>query len=303
MKRIFIVLFAAVLFSSCTSSTEGDGRQMHLTNLFDSLIEEQNGETPRKHIYIVAHRANTYKGWQELIPDNSILAIETAIEVGADMVELDVRTTKDSVLVLMHNRTIDETTTGSGKVQDFTYEELLQFDMRKKENIEEGMKVPTLKEALLACKDKIYVNLDCKKVEKIDDFLQIIKECGVENQVMIYGFNKERCDYVTANAPEIALHPYVNNAQEILKFEANPSAKLFQYGYPDYLNYEDGGTMAKAVRRLGFLTYSNILGQDSQLRDGNFESLDRFISSETDFIQTDMCEIVDAYLKEKGLRQ
>ena len=52
----------------------------------------------------------------------------------------------------------------------------------------------------------------------------------------------------------------------------------------------------------GFLTYSNILDFDAQMKVGNYAALDRFIASETDFIQTDYVEIVDAYLKERGLR-
>ena len=59
---------------------------------------------------------------------------------------------------------------------------------------------------------------------------------------------------------------------------------------------------AKEMRAEGFLTYSNILDFDAQMKVGNYAALDRFIASETDFIQTDYVEIVDAYLKERGLR-
>lgn len=111
---------------------------------------------------------------------------------GADMVELDVRTTKDGQLVLMHNETVNETTTGVGAVSSLTLEQIKSFDMVRdgkvyKDEHNNVAKVPTLLEALKATKDKIYVNLDLAGKNNVPaKVLEVIHEAGVEDQVMLF---------------------------------------------------------------------------------------------------------------------
>ena len=70
-------------------------------------------------LLIASHRGQ----WREY-PENSIGAIKEAIKDGADIVEIDVHLTADGVPVLMHDSTVDRTTNGTGKVSDFTLEEI-----------------------------------------------------------------------------------------------------------------------------------------------------------------------------------
>ena len=72
---------------------------------------------------IFAHR-----GFSGLYPENTMLAFRKAAEVGCDGIELDVQLTKDGVIVIMHDETIDRTTNGKGNLRDYTYEELCAFD-------------------------------------------------------------------------------------------------------------------------------------------------------------------------------
>src|SRR5690554_1673670 len=70
-------------------------------------------------VLVVAHR-----GAHTEVPENSLASIDKAVEAGAHIVELDVRRTQDGVFVIMHDRTLDRTTTGSGEVANHTYAEL-----------------------------------------------------------------------------------------------------------------------------------------------------------------------------------
>lgn len=72
-----------------------------------------------KEITVVAHRAD----WR-YAPENSLAAIESSIRLGADVVELDVQKTKDGQLILMHDKTLDRTTTGKGKVAEWTLDSI-----------------------------------------------------------------------------------------------------------------------------------------------------------------------------------
>ena len=64
----------------------------------------------------------------------------------------------------------------------------------------------------------------------------------------------------------------------------------------------DGEPVAKESRAKGYLTYSNLLNYDTQTTAGNYMYINRFIESETDYLQTDCCELVAEYLKSVGLR-
>lgn len=277
-----------------------------LMELFNTQIEKQQDGTPRDKIFIVAHRANTYYGYLNAVPDNSLPGIECAIKYGADMVELDVRPTKDNVLVLMHNATINDSTTGKGNLSDYTYDELMQFDMKKNGKVYKGsdgktVKVPTLEQALEACKGRIYINLDVKDASPTK-LCRIVKNCGMEDQVMIYtgGSTSTAMEYQYANV-NIAVHPFISKASDTANFAAMPGAKLFQY---DYDLYGEGKNpeMGRQVRALHYLSYSNLLNYDNQIANSNYTKLDAFIACESDFIQTDFVEKVDSYLKGKGLR-
>ena len=135
-----------------------------------------------QYVVVVSHRGD----WRNY-PENSIPAIESVIRMGVDMMELDLKRTKDSVLVLCHDGTLDRTTTGHGFISDYTYEELLQFDLKRGHGIAiPGLKIPTLRQALEVCKDRITVNVD-QGYEYYDQVLEIAEELGVTDQLLIKG--------------------------------------------------------------------------------------------------------------------
>ncbi len=85
----------------------------------DTLFRIEKGDTP----LVIAHG-----GAKKLNPENTILAFDNVYEMGVDVLETDLCMSKDGVLVTHHNKTIDATSDGKGKVSDYTYEELKQFN-------------------------------------------------------------------------------------------------------------------------------------------------------------------------------
>lgn len=88
-----------------------------------------------------------HRGFSGKYPENTMLAFQKAVEVGADGIELDVHLSKDGELVIMHDEAIDRTTDGKGLIADYTYSELLQFDASAGFKGRYGInKIPTLRE-------------------------------------------------------------------------------------------------------------------------------------------------------------
>lgn len=109
----------------------------------------------REYVFVAMHRGD----WRNF-PENSKGAILSAIRLGADIVELDVRRTKDGRFVLNHDATLDRTTTGKGRVSDFTLEEIKKLKLRDARGRPTDCEVLTLEEALAITRGKILVNLD-----------------------------------------------------------------------------------------------------------------------------------------------
>ena len=146
--RFVIYLIAPLVAFSCAPTQQSVGRA-------EKILAEIN-DPNSDYVVVISHRGD----WRNY-PENSIPAIESIIRMGVDMMELDVKMTKDSVLVLMHDKTIDRMTNGKGKVSDITYDSLMTFKMRRAHNVTtDSLRVPTLREALLCCKDRILVNVD-----------------------------------------------------------------------------------------------------------------------------------------------
>lgn len=133
-------------------------------------------------VLVVAHRAY----WRSLAPENSLAAIDSAICLRMDMVELDVWKTKDNQLVLMHDPTVDRTTNGRGRIADMTLAEIKQLRLKDKDGRLTTHQVPTLREALLLAKGKILINLD-KAYGYFDEVYPLLEETGTTDQIVMKG--------------------------------------------------------------------------------------------------------------------
>lgn len=114
---------------------------------------------------ICAHR-----GANETHPENTLAAFKEAIRLGAHMIEFDVRMTKDKKLVIMHDKTVDRTTNGSGAVSDLTLKEIKKLDAGtwKSEKFT-GEEIPTFKEALAVMPKNIWLNIHLKGGEELGE--------------------------------------------------------------------------------------------------------------------------------------
>lgn len=103
--------------------------------------------------------------------------------MGVDIIELDVRMSKDGVPVIIHDLTLERTTTGKGNVADWTLDSLKTLYLKDATGVTTQERIPTLEEALNLTKDKIIVYLD-KSVDKVEKLLPILQKTGTLNQAM-----------------------------------------------------------------------------------------------------------------------
>ena len=146
--RVLYLLSAALLCLLPAGKLDAQQRTDSIRRILSDPATEQ--------VLVVAHRAY----WRSLAPENSLAAIDSAIRLKMDMVELDVWKTKDNHLVLMHDPTVDRTTDGKGRVADMTLAEIKRLRLKDKDGKLTTQRVPTLREALLLAKGKIMINLD-----------------------------------------------------------------------------------------------------------------------------------------------
>ena len=180
-------------------------------------------------VYICAHRANTYEGvyMTKDCPENSVPAIRKAIEKGLDMVELDVRQTKDGVLVCAHDDNLASVTTGSGSIAERYFSDIRQFDMKIRETgtVVKGVRMPRLSEALAAAKDRIWVNLDLDKTAiAAASVLKEVEKAGMLDQVTFFtGSDADLAkQYYEGSKGRISLPPWLKSRK---KSGAEPDAE------------------------------------------------------------------------------
>lgn len=135
---------------------------------------------PRR-VDAIAHR-----GEHRECPENTIPAIEKAIALGCDWVEIDVRTTRDGEFVLMHNDTVEATTNGRGRVAEMTFEEIRRLDAGVRRTGFAGTRVPSLDEALAAMRGRCGVYLDAKQIGA-DAIVQAVRRRGMLDRCLVYG--------------------------------------------------------------------------------------------------------------------
>jgi glycerophosphoryl diester phosphodiesterase len=126
-----------------------------------------------------------HRGARALEPENTLRSFKKAVELGVDALELDVRRTADGEVVVIHDDKVDRVTDGSGLVGELSLEEIKGFTMEK------GEKVPSLGEALDFLKGKVKVLVELKEAGFEDKVLELVKERGMVDDVIVISFHEE----------------------------------------------------------------------------------------------------------------
>lgn len=171
--------------------------------LFLAVFLTGCGEKRSEQVIVVAHR-----GASHVAPENTLVALKKAVELGAEFAEVDVYQTKDGEIVLIHDEKLQRTTNAKGKIWDFTLEELKKLDAGLWFGEEfKGEPIPTLREAIRLVKGKIKLNIEIKikreEPEIVQKVLDLIRSEKFEKDCVVTSFDRKTVEKIKQTAPNV----------------------------------------------------------------------------------------------------
>ena len=245
----------------------------------------------KNNFVVIAHRGDHVNA-----PENTLLAYQHAIDAGVDFIEIDLRTTKDSSLVIMHDAKLDRMTNGKGFVSNYTLDSLRLFKVSNKAHPEWGEQdIPTFDEVLQLCKNKIHIYLDFKDASVQTTFSKIV-QAGMEKNVVVYINEPHQFKEWRSIAPEmplmISLPQKITTKSELVQVIRTIQVDVLDGNYDEY-NIET----VLAAKELGIPIWADI--QSVNEGASNWE---KAILLGVKGLQTDHPKALIEYLKSKNIR-
>jgi glycerophosphoryl diester phosphodiesterase len=263
-------------------------------------------------IMVTAHRGD----WRNA-PENSLRAFQYAADMGVDIVELDLKKTKDGEIVIMHDAAINRTTNGKGIPADYTLEEIKAFRLKNGLGRVTNNPIPTLKEVMLALKGTgVKVNLD-KSYDVYPEAYAILKETGTLQQAI---FKSEMpFDSLQHRYPQlvdkIIYMPVVNlDKPDARKVIVDYLKGMKPYAFELIFTKDTSAILTdnKFITKTGSKVWINSLwaslngGHDDDTaveEDNKKDSWDWIINHGATIIQTDRPKLLLEYLRKKQLHR
>lgn len=204
-----------------------------------------------KQAVVVCHRGASL--WA---PENTLASLEKAIELGAEVVELDVRPSRDGVLYVMHDATVDRTTNGTGRISDLTSEEIDALDAGAWFGADfAGERVPRLNRFLDACKGRIATYVEIKEGDpgEVRDMLAVR---GMLEEAWTFSFDQAIRAEARAKVPDLrrmVLFIHVGSVDRAIAQDA----QILEF-HEDNLSAE----LVASAKRAGLITQMFYAGRD-----------------------------------------
>ena len=221
-------LFCLLVFIGCMG--KGYSQDLHVLKIknvrqLHDFFKYRDDDRP----IISGHRGGIVPGF----PENSIEALENTLKYTPAFFEIDPRLTKDSVIVLVHDATLERTTNGSGKVIDYTWEELQELRLKDHLGNVTPYKIPSLEETIKWSKGKTIINLDKKDVP-LQMTAAIIKKHKAYDHVMVTVHTAEQARYFYNQDNRQMFSAFVRNMEEFKAFEEEgiPWSQIMAYVGP-----------------------------------------------------------------------
>ncbi|RAJ17044.1 glycerophosphodiester phosphodiesterase family protein [Olleya aquimaris] len=214
MKYLYVV-FLLIGLVSCKNKTADASVSTETVAVKQnqSALIEAFKYNPKDDLIISVHRGG--KGLKNY-PENCLETLQYINDSIPAIYEIDIAQTRDNVLVLMHDNTLERTTTGTDKLNKYTYQELQAFNLVDDFGNETTFKIPTLKEVLLWAKqNKVVLTLDKKKSVSFDAIIALVKQLEAEDVSIIITYDLQQAIEAYQLAPELLLSVSARNQKEL----------------------------------------------------------------------------------------
>lgn len=237
---------------------------------------------------VIAHRGEHLRHHE-----NTLEAIDGAVEAGADFVELDVRRSSDGRYLLMHDASVDRMTDGKGRVVEQSWEELSKLKVRdlRLTNVPPS-RIPLFEEALARCRGRIHIYLDFKAGDRAK-VVTMIREAGMERGVLVYD-SVSGIDEWRRLAPEL---PIITSPPKEALTNSMALKKFVERYRPEIIDEAPDAQFVSAVTALGVKPWPDI-----QRTDEGPEYWRGIWEKGLRGFQTDHPAELVRWLKENGLR-
>ncbi|WP_099371576.1 glycerophosphodiester phosphodiesterase family protein [Sphingobacterium sp. 1.A.5] len=227
MKKTYIALFTVIAIFQ-TASTYA--QKLHKLNFKD--VEEMYSYfkyAPGKKI-ISGHRGTI----EDQMPENSIPSMQKVLQNTVAIFEVDPRLTKDSIPVMVHDATLERTTTGHGKVADFTWKELQGLKLKDHKGNPTKYKINTLDEMIKWAKGKTILNLD-KKDLPMEMTAEIIRKHNAYAWVWVTVHNVEQAKFYLEKNPKQYMSMHIRTKEQLEAFKSSglPYDRMIVYIGPE----------------------------------------------------------------------
>ncbi|HSB91596.1 MAG TPA: glycerophosphodiester phosphodiesterase family protein [Flavitalea sp.] len=263
-----------------------------LTGVVPALEAQSRAAFPlhKYPVVVIAHRGDHTK-----VPENTIASYQHAINAGADYVEVDLRTTSDGQLVVMHDGTVDRMTNGTGKVKELTYNTIRSLKVADKSKPgSASFRVPNFEEVLNACKGKINIYLDFKDAD-VKKVYALLKSKGMAGQVVVYLNAESQYTNWKSIAPEMPLitsvPPNTKTADDLIAF-----LDKFQVSAIDGSPGDYDQEMMSVIHKRNVQVWLDV-----QDKSENPQYWTPIVESKVDGMQSDHPGDLVKFLKQKGL--
>lgn len=236
-------------------------------------------------------RISAHRGNSGLAPENSLATFQKTLDMGVDFIEIDVRTSKDNQLVILHDGTLNRTTNGTGPIAKLTLAEIKQLKANKGwESQFPNERIPTLEETLQLVEKwnkqkhtKTYIYVDCKQVDP-KPLLTLMRKYHLDRESVYYG-SDEFLERLKTEDSQSKRMPSLNNAAEM---EAKIN-RLAPYAF-DVNWLKMNAQLVNSIHEKNIQVYSDVLGPLDQA-----ENYKKAKDLGIDLIQTDQVKSVYRY--------
>ncbi len=145
-----------------------------------------------------------HKGAAALAPENTLGSFALALELGVDAVECDIRATADGVPVILHDSTVDRTTSGTGEVSRLSLEQVKALEVRPVDGLGSAARVPTLEDLLALIAGKCLLVLEYKSLDAVVPSIALLRAVRAHEWCTAWSFQPAVVSALRLEAPELS---------------------------------------------------------------------------------------------------